>query len=266
MTSQKTYVIDPGHVGGPYLDMRYLEYPGGVFREGEFSFHWANLVRQNLEDRGLRVELTREHQQPSHTATDEQLQTKLRDERKVRTLSESLKRYGILTEWFPDVTHEKLLEAAIRNEFDLANRCHWINTLRPRLCLSLHLNGDATGPRTLKNGVCILTNRKSAEAHKHFKELVSQISERTRLPLAADERLEQIQPGLFANESLILLKHVQVPIALVEGPYQNNETELPKLVSSLETYLKTEEVTGRLAELVNTVSDWIFDLDANSHI
>lgn len=240
--------LDPGHVGNSFFDLRHFTLDGIEFHEGDFSYLWAETLK-NLLDYKMRIEISRPKGQPSLLMDSSDLNKRLRELTKDSSVEDALTKFRVPKKFSPLKSDLEFLEAVIQNEADLMNRANTASDKHFDLCLSLHLNGDPNSLRTQNNGICAFTNHLSAPYYQLFEEIIQSISFMTNLPIFRMENLEEVKSGVFIDESLRLLKNIKIPILLIEGPFQNNPDELILLNQSLLKLRNEGKVEGRLEEL-----------------
>ena len=252
-------VLDPGHVGSNFFDLRKLIGEERYFYEGDFCFFWATLVAEKLKKAGHSVILSRDARLPSKLLSEFEIASR-RAQLAEYTDEELLRRFRVPVKFYSDINTSNLVSAALQNEGDLLNRARYINSLKPDLCLSLHLNGDPKQIRTDQNGISGLTNQASDRNFDLFEQIIQNLKSKTSLATFRFDELKEVRQGVFIDESLTLLRNVYVPILLVEGPFQNNYQELDKLFLAQDEFVKSGEGIGRLAELSDGMVEALFFL------
>lgn len=248
----KKVIIDPGHVGKTFFDFRHFILDEIEFHEGEFCYAWAEILQKELEGKIEKVSLSRSREKPSFLI--DLNKNKQRQEEILSSIGieEALKKFRVPRAFFPQVANEKLLESAVQNEADLICRSNIANDEKFDLCLSLHLNGDPKNLSTTKNGICGFTNQISKEHFILFQKIIQNIALVTNLPIIQTEDLKG-EKGVFVDESLTLLRNINIPTLLIEGPFQNNPIELQQLNQSLNEYHNDKKISGRLEQLTKAI-------------
>jgi len=248
--------IDPGHVGGRLLDLRRVSLDGVDFREGDFCYAWAEILNRKLTAKGFEVLMTRTLAQPSRILTAVEIAARRSALDREMSIEAALKKFRVPRKFFPEKTDSDLLAAAIQNEGDLINRAKMVNEFRADLCISLHLNGDPTQSFTHQNGICGFTTEKSLTLFPLMEKIVNAVLRATQLQsLPKWAELKPVAKGVFLDETLTLLKNLNCPVLLLEGPFQNNVTELKTLIDSLSTWIRKKRAEGRLAELSDAIAE-----------
>jgi N-acetylmuramoyl-L-alanine amidase len=246
-------IIDPGHVGNSYFDFRYFKIDNIEFREGDFTFAWAQILQKMLLEKFNKIELTRVMGQPSVVISQDVLAFRKKELEDTIGYEASLKKFRVPVNFFPLHSPNEFFEAAIQNEADLLNRASVATNNNYDFCFSLHLNGDPTALKTAKNGICGFTNKLSIKHYMLFEKIIANIAKHTDLPILQIETLEEIASGVFVDESLTLLNNIGIPTLLIEGPFQNNPQELILLNNSFNAFSNDEEITGRLEQLSSAI-------------
>lgn len=246
-------ILDPGHVGGDYFDLRLLSDEGGIFREGDFTFAWASALKEALETRGIEVQLTHERGKPSTIISKDRIEARAVTLTKEIGMETALQKFRVPRNFFRGMSEDELLSAAVQNEADLIERARLAGASGASLCLSLHLNGDPNALRSSVNGICAFSSERFLSETPLFHKILRAVCRATSLPIYSYSNLIDREAGLFIDETLTLMKNATVPTLLLEGPFQNNTQELPALKRDMLAYYERRTVQGRLQELVDGV-------------
>ncbi len=253
----KSVCIDPGHVGEGIFDLRDFKIQGRRFKEGDFCFEWAEVLKENLESRGLEVILTR--RRGTRCASFESRDSLCEAAKSVvgrMDTPQILQRYDIPKLYLQSMSLESLVEVALKNGVDLQARATLANTLKPDLLISLHLNGCPGSLSTERNGVLGFVNPQAKPQLPVFSKVLENVAQACSLNILSEEYcLEQDAPGLYTRDDLVLLKYSEVPTLILEGPFQNNIDEIHCLADSLDERRTSGSLNGRLRQLAHSVAE-----------
>lgn len=246
-------ILDPGHVGGDFFDLRLFSDEGDLFREGDFTFAWASALRETLEIRGIEVKLTHERGRPSTLISEDRIEARAATLSKEIGIDAALKKFRVPRNFFRGMSEDELLKAAVQNEADLVERARLAAASEASLCLSLHLNGDPNVLRSSVNGICAFTSERFFSETPLFHNILRAVRRATSLPIYSYSSLADRGEGLFIDDTLTLMSNATVPTLLLEGPFQNNSHELPALKRDMLAYYERRAIQGRLQQLVEGV-------------
>lgn len=243
-------ILDPGHIGGTWQDLRRIQVGDGrIVREGDLTWLTVVRLRSLLANDGHTVTLTRTRGQPVTTLLPESVS----DDPNLfpKPFIDTYKRWQV-TDGMEDAT---IRRALLWLQSDIDARRELIALSGADFGLSLHYAGDLKNAVTDANGIFAILSGNYTEAYLseldnqmmvmrmalsgnllialHLcQTILSEMTDRLRVPYIATEAVQSdgfhlVSEGVFSAD-LRLLKQCDLPLAIIEGPYQNNRAELKK--------------------------------------
>lgn len=272
-----TVIIDPGHIGGEFCDLRKIPANGaGFMQEGNITLVTSLLVKRLLEDKGIKVILTRKSYAPVTKRSISEFE---------KEATESLSIVGrvdlppFLRSQFPkDIDYMK---AWMWNREDLYERARFINSNPRTLSLSIHYLGALGSEYTNSNGMCVfvkgnyLPEELLAESHQvkcldqiaegNFDETISlgkRIFKRMKERLYLSEPENEFVPnslkvdeGVYCR-NLVLSRMAEGIFVYIEGPFQNNKEEIKRLLS-VDGEISGYKYSDRILQYAKSIAEGI---------